>query len=188
MKTQRDVDKWFTEQVLPHERDYLSLAQRLMGDRESAQDAVQEAYQEIVAGDTWGTVSNPRAYMKRVVHNRCVTRLRIKKIPTSAMPETDSLALSDPLADPFAALAMKEQLELASIVLRRMPLQLRRVFLLRRVEGLSHAEISQTLKINERTVRKHMEKAQFLFTKSLAEVENPKEGSALWKFKLQLRK
>jgi len=188
VKTQRDIDKWFAEQVLPHERKYLSLAQRLMGGRESAQDAVQEAYQEIVAGRMWQSISNARAYTMQVVHNRCVSRLRVKRIPAVALPDFDMLALSDPNPDAFDALAAKEQLRRVEAVLRKMPLHLRRVFWMRRVDGLSHSAIADTLKIHERTVRKHMDQAVFLFSKYLLELEVPEQRRGLFNFKRRLPK
>ena len=61
--------------------------------------------------------------------------------------------------DPARALEAKQQVAAAMRVLEELPEKTRRIFLLHRFEGLSHAEVSDRTGIPKSTIEKHMIKA-----------------------------
>lgn len=68
------------------------------------------------------------------------------------MPQADDF-------QPEQLLSARERLELMAKTVEGLPARCREVFILRRVEGLSHAEIAKQLDISPRMVEKHLHRA-----------------------------
>jgi RNA polymerase sigma-70 factor (sigma-E family) len=137
----------FEEYAQQHTARLLRLATVLAGDRGTAEDVVQEVL--IRAHVSWPTISqldHPHAYLRRMVVNEC-TSWRRKWGRILAVPD---LELDRSTADHGGRHADRDEL-LAE--LRKLAPKVRAAMVLRYFEGLSDAEIADSLRCQQVTVR-----------------------------------
>lgn len=125
------------------------------------EDVAQRAFGRLVARGNLGEIQNLQAFLWRTARNIAMSDKRAAQVRLKRKPETEILfSSSDGYAiTPERVLEGKEQVALAEEVLRAMPEQRRRAFVLTRIEGLSHAETSKRLGISRPAVTKHVARA-----------------------------
>ncbi|MBZ6384056.1 RNA polymerase sigma-70 factor (ECF subfamily) [Sphingomonas sp. BE270] len=178
----RPIDRWFVDEVMPHEASYLAFARRLTGSREDASDLVQEAYLRLFAADGWAGIVNPQAYVHRSIRHIVIDRLRRAKIVDfRQFVEADHVQLHDDVPDQFRVAAGKEALKRFSEVLSRLPDRCREVFVRRRVQEQSPAEIAEDLGVSVSTLEKRLARAIYLLTQEGvgSPSNDPDDGSEL---------
>ncbi|KRA67044.1 hypothetical protein ASD89_02140 [Caulobacter sp. Root656] len=117
-----------------------------------ADDLAQEAYLRTAAQDAEGKVRHPKAFLMQVANNLAIDRLRRQK------REVDHFADSAPFSSPSTAASQEYELTLKQIVLA-LPPELRDVFVLSHINGLTHRESALQLGLSERTVKDRMRRA-----------------------------
>lgn len=139
----------FAEARLP---SLLRCALLLSGDREEAQDLVQEALtRTLVKWDKIAKLEEPYAYVRRMVTNEFLSlrrRRRVRTVPLDA--GQDWSAPPDPEPDGGDQLWR---------MLAELPRQQRAVLVLRYYEGLRDEEIAETLRCRTGTVRGYASRA-----------------------------
>lgn len=147
--------------VFEEHRDLLfAVAYRMLGTASDAEDVVQDAWLRWSAADR-SDVTEPAAYLVRIVTNLAVDRLR------SARARRESYVgpwLPEPLlttTDPGEDVDMAESVSMAMLVVLETlsPLE-RAVFVLREVFGYSNAEIAEVLDRSEASVRQLAHRAR----------------------------
>ncbi len=143
-----------------HRRLLFAIAYRMLGSVADAEDVLQDAWLALYGTDH-GTISNPRAYLVRMVTNLSLNRL------TSARAVRETYVgpwLPEPL---LTSSDVADEAELADTVSTAMLVVLetlspveRAVFLLREAFGYSHAEIADTLRRPEATIRQIAHRAR----------------------------
>jgi RNA polymerase sigma-70 factor (ECF subfamily) len=94
------------------------------------------------------------------LRNLLVERARHSRvIPLERLGEIDELSIPSDEIGPDRRVSARQELEQLNGILERLPPQCRRVFELRKLEGLSQRETAAALGISERTVEKHLAKA-----------------------------
>ncbi len=146
----------------------LSLA-KTMSSPDDIDDVVQETYLRAVASNTSSEVRNPKAYLFRTSRNIALNeKAKIYRRLESALPveELDKLSvlMDDNLLEQDAL--MKEMFAEFCVSLSELPLQCRKVFILRKVYDLSQKEIARRLGISVSTVETHI-------TRGMAKIHNP---------------
>lgn len=126
------------------------------------EDIVQETYVRICEISNEETINCPRSFLYRVVKNlaldhvkRAETRLSIS-IHDDENQEIQHLIEKMEEDSTFRSAASKEEFELFCMAVRQLPIQCRRVFVLKKVYGYSQKEIAVNLNISESTVEKHI--------------------------------
>ena len=66
---QRDSDRWFTEQVLPHSPALLGWLRARFSSLSDAEDLAQEAYIRVLKAHENGPIANPRAMSSQPSRN-----------------------------------------------------------------------------------------------------------------------
>ncbi len=125
------------------------------------EDIAQRAFGQLLAkGDLTG-IDNLKAFLWRTARNIALSDKRAAQVRSKRKTETEILfsAAEGYSLTPERVLEGKEQVNLAVEVLRDMPEQRRRAFILTRIEGLSHAETSKRLGISRPAVSKHVARA-----------------------------
>jgi RNA polymerase sigma factor (sigma-70 family) len=119
--------------------------QMLAGSRTDAEDALQDvflrAYHALRVDDRPVTL---RAWLYRVAHNRCIDQLRR---PVPAPADVFDMGRA-PLRDPLEEAERREDLRRLIEDVRRLPAQQRSALLMRELEGLSYAELSDALHVS----------------------------------------
>ncbi len=176
-----DLDA-FNDLVLKHQDQVYRLAYAILGDRDAAQDAVQDtfisAFQHL-RGYRGGSF---RGWLLRIATNTCYDLFRSlrRHLTTALMPEDDhgnemdSVSwLADPRPTPQAAL---EREELARSLYRRLdelPKRYRSVITLIDLNGLDYAVAAQALGIPVGTVKSRLARARLRMREMLSqEFEN----------------
>jgi RNA polymerase sigma-70 factor (ECF subfamily) len=149
------------QQVFNEHRNLLfSVAYRILGTAADAEDAVQDAWIKWSAADR-SHVSDPKAYLARVVSNLALQRLRSTQyqretyvgpwLPEPILTSGDTAdAITDAESVSTAMLVVLETLS---------PLE-RAVFVLKEVFAFSHAEIAEAVERPEATVRQAAHRAR----------------------------
>jgi RNA polymerase sigma-70 factor (ECF subfamily) len=156
-----------------HQARAYRLALRVLRDPEQARDAVQEAFLKVhTAIHRFEGRSAFGTWLHRLVLNQCLDMKRRDRSGRHVeWDEERSLELSDapdlaggvdPEEDfgPAGALLRRELAEHVAAAIQTLPESARETLLLREVEGLSYAEISQTLGIPKGTVMSRLHYAR----------------------------
>jgi RNA polymerase sigma-70 factor (ECF subfamily) len=127
------------------ESPLLAYALRLVGDREAAEDIVQEAFMKLHAQFT--QVREPRRWLYRTTHNLALNHRRdsCKVVPLHGPDaETDcAFDPADPLPLPDEQIARWEGIGLVRLVLNSLDERNRELLQLKFQEDLSYKEISE---------------------------------------------
>jgi RNA polymerase sigma-70 factor (ECF subfamily) len=137
----------------------LGLAYKLLGDREQAKDASQEAFLRAFKSlDTYRLGESFTAWLGRIVANVCFDYMKKRPVATDlhlveALPSADSLEAEDAiLLDQHRALVQRALVALS-------PAE-RSALVLRDMEGLSTIEAAQVLGVKAGTVRANIAQAR----------------------------
>jgi RNA polymerase sigma-70 factor (ECF subfamily) len=135
------------------------LAVRIVGNREWAEDVLQEAYLTIwrVAGDYRAALSPPMAWLGLILRSRALDFLRRRAADrthlTQELDETLSDTLQGDAPDPMNTTQASEQAWALHQCLERLEKRQREVVSLAYLRDLSHGELSAQLKLPLGTVK-----------------------------------
>jgi RNA polymerase sigma-70 factor (ECF subfamily) len=147
--------------VRRYARPLLTYLERMVGDRHRAEELFQDAFLAVWEKRRTYRFPQPfRPWLFAIATNRCRAAFRRARGPEAAsLPQAmcDGPAATD-VSPPDAAVAA-ETARLVTAAVARLPDQQRTVIVLRTWNGLSFAEIAQSLGVGEATVRSHMHHA-----------------------------
>ncbi|MEM7369715.1 MAG: RNA polymerase sigma-70 factor [Bacteroidota bacterium] len=152
-------DKQAFRQLFDQYYPYLiSTVLKLSGDMELARDVSQEVFFTIWKNrEKLQITSSLKAYLRRAAVNRMLNHLKAQKYQ-----HTDTGPILDAPLEGETVLQQLEAGDLQRIIqqaIDQLPQRCRMIFLLCRVEGLSHKEISAQMNISPKTVENQMTKA-----------------------------
>ncbi|MGH8317085.1 MAG: RNA polymerase sigma factor [Steroidobacteraceae bacterium] len=126
---------------------------------EDIEDLVQEAYVRMCALPDGQVVDSPRALLFRIARNLAVDRARQKLThATDDVADFEPLNVSSEEAEPDERVDLDRRFASFCAAVDRLPPLCRRVFVLRKVYQLSHAEIAEVLGLSHSTIEKHVAK------------------------------
>jgi len=138
-----------------------AISYRMLGTRQEAEDAVQEAYLKWSQADH-GSVQSPQAWLVSVTTRLCIDRLRTLKVERQAyvgswLPEP----LVAEVASPEAELEKAQYLSVAFLLmLEKLSAEERAAFLLREVLDFDYEEIAGALRRSEGACRQLVYRAR----------------------------
>lgn len=134
-----------------------------LGRAEEAEDLVQELYFRLDRAASAWDMQRPVAYLYKIAHNLARDHMRglhrARERDGHWAASTRIMAGSEPIANlPAVDVAYEDKQYLAKVVatLEDLSPQCRRVFLLHKIEELSHLEVASRIGITRATVEKHM--------------------------------
>ncbi|MDQ0747088.1 RNA polymerase sigma-70 factor (TIGR02957 family) [Streptomyces africanus] len=139
-----------------HRPRLFSLAYRLLGSAEEAEDAVQDAYLRFSGADRSG-IEHPAAWLAKVVTNLCLNRLtsaraRRERYVGTWLPEP--VVTADGTLGPLESAEQRDAVSMAMLVLlERLTPTERAVYVLREAFGYGHREIAGVLDLSEANCR-----------------------------------
>jgi RNA polymerase sigma factor (sigma-70 family) len=141
---------------------------RRLGCVETAADILQETYRRLASGELWRKADNPRALMYRIALNLATDHERRLKTENRYRAEDEELEnVACPSASPERAVEAWERLDRLYNAVQKLPPRCRQVFVLRKFEDLSQAEISERLGLSRSSVEKHLRNALNILRDSL---------------------
>ena len=158
----------FSELMEAYQKQVYLLALRTVGDPEDAADMTQEAFLR-----AWRSVGSFRGdskfsvWLYRLTTNVCIDFLRSRgRKPTVSLTvenedeETQELDVADERFDPEAQFENAELRRSVQRGLDSLPEDYRMILILRELNGLSYAEIGETLQLEEGTVKSRLFRAR----------------------------
>ena len=151
------------EIVKEHGPTAYTAAWRILGHAQDCEDVLQDAFVEFYRFFAVGKITQPRAFLFRLVTYRALDALRKRK----PHGECDSSILLDDSLGPLDQVIEKEEeLRLRSIV-AQLPARQAAVFCLAHFEELTHEEIATALDITMNAVAMALHKARTKFRESV---------------------
>jgi RNA polymerase sigma factor (sigma-70 family) len=125
------------------------------------EDIVQETYVRVCQFGQAESIRHPRSFLYRTARNLALDHIKRSESRTTVSLEGDDPERSESEGlqsslDVYDQLAAKQEFEIFCEAVQQLPLQCRRVFVLRKVYGYSQKEIARALDIGESTVEKHI--------------------------------
>ena len=151
--------KRLLDQTFSHRAALQKYLRKFVGGAEDIDDLVQEAYVRVCALPDGQVVESPRALLFRIAHNLAVDRARQKiSRATDDVADFEPLNVSSEEAEPDEQADLRRRFESFCAVVDTLPPLCRRVFVMRKVYQLSHAEIAEVLGLSHSTIEKHVAK------------------------------
>lgn len=142
--------------VIQHYQELIRYLNRTLGDRQAAADLAQESFLRLLERKTMDVIEQPRAFLFRTAINLSVDRHRRALVRAAEPLESLGHDELDDACDPQAQASQAQQLGLLTRALDELPAVCRQAFLLRKMEGCSHAEIAERMGISRDMVEKHI--------------------------------
>jgi RNA polymerase sigma-70 factor (ECF subfamily) len=159
----------YDDLVLPHLAAAYRLARCLIGNREDAEDLVQDASLRAFQYFRTFTGGNARAWFLTIVRNACYQwRGRHGARTTAAFDEEQHSTLQAG-TDPEALLARSEAVAHLERTLNGLPPAFRELLVLRELEGLSYRELAETAGVPIGTVMSRLSRARQAFHRAMNE-------------------
>ena len=164
----REVERWFSECVTPHERVFLGVARRLTGDIEQARDLVHEVYARVLKADTWTRVQEPRAYILRAIKNLGLNQIQKSRVVTlQPYAVSETLSYADKAPDAQEALTHKEEIAALMRAIESLPPRCQTVIRMRKLDEMRPLEIAKALGITLSAVEKNLARGMVMLTQIL---------------------
>jgi len=144
--------KAFAELYERYKRGLYAYCVRLLGDRQEAEDAVQEAFVKLAAA----SIVEPSAlksWLYRVARNECLMGLRRNRTSGDA----DSVWADE---TPLSLAEQSDTRLLVQRALERLAIEYREVLLLREFEGMSYGEITEVTGASPASVKSRLFRAR----------------------------
>lgn len=148
-----------------------NIAIRMTGNRENAEDIVQDSFTRAFLDIHKLNDENAFAgWLKRIVINRCIDEMRKRKYHF-----TDFEIISEKHAEIAEEVDEKTDPEMVHQMIKKLPDGAREILVLHSLEGLKHAEIAEKLQISESTSKTQFFRAKQILASKINELKNEDE-------------
>ncbi len=141
-----------------HSRAAFSLAYRMMGERQAAEELVQEAFLKVwrAAGSYRAERGSTRTWILSIVHNRAIDHLRSSASRRRIQDRVQETAPTSQPSEAFAETWRNSHREQVREALRGLPREQLKVLELAYFSGYTHKEIAELLDLPLGTVKGRM--------------------------------
>lgn len=157
MKDVRQVNEWFTREVLPLEPLLMRFFRRNWRSESDLADLRQELYVRIYEFGLKEIPLQTKPFVFMAARNLLINHVRRARIVSiEAMADLDAMNIAVDMVTPEREVTARDELRQLQIGLNNLPPRCREVVTLRRIEGLSQREVAEKLSVGEDTVEKQM--------------------------------
>lgn len=150
-------DSAMTKAFLENESFLKKFLTRFLSQPQDIEDVAQETFLKAFNAEKHQEIRSPKAFLFRIAKNAALTRLTKKsQLITDYIGDLDSPEVLCDGASVEDQVASRQKLAVFCQAAASLPPQCRRAFIMRKVYGLSHKEISGRLGISTSTVEKHV--------------------------------
>ncbi len=174
MTRDSDVDRWFTQQVLPLEAALMQFLNRHWHNKSEIADLRQETYVRLLASAQEKIPDHTGQLVFTVARNLLIDRVRraqIVPIEAGADLEALEIAIDDP--GPERAAIARDELRRLQAALDTLPPRCREAFVLGRLEGLTGRQIAARMGIGVATVSEHLANGLAALARAISGGEKP---------------
>ena len=156
-------DRAFEQLIIRYERRVFTLAMKLLGSTEDAQDAAQEVFLRVFKYIHRFDLQKPlEPWLLQMTVNVCrnIGRDRLRRWNTFPVTVDPELPVASEARDPHAGLKEEQERRLLWKALDTLPEKERLAVILRDIDGLKTSEVAQILGSTETTVRSQVSRAR----------------------------
>ena len=170
-----DLDTHFEALLVAHQDRLFTIALRTSGDRQDAEELVQDAFVRAYrALGAWPADRirelRLRGWLTTILLNAGRNRARVRRVPTTELAFDPG---AEPAADP---LARRDERDVWARLLADLSPAQRTAVVLRHVDGLSYAEIAEAVGRPEGTVKAHVHRGLAALRASWLAADRSPEG------------
>lgn len=132
---------------------------RFFRSREAADDLAQEAFLRAFAAESGRTIKAPKAFLFKIAKNLALNELaRRSSIAIEPLGDFEGQEVLEDSNQPAVddVVDSRERIHLLARAIAALPPQCAKVFILRKMQGMSQKEIAVRLNISARTVENHV--------------------------------
>lgn len=149
----REMIAWVAREVMPHERNVRMWLSRSSVSQDDIDDVIQETYCRLASIPDLRAIDRPDAYFFSIARNLLTAQIRRRRIvPIETVAEIEALSPFDDRPSPERAAIGRIELERVYKIVQHLPDRCRRIFEMRKIEGISQKEIAERLGITESMV------------------------------------
>ena len=177
--TEREaLAEWVGREILPHERDLRVWLRRRMASAADVEDVVQECYCSLSQLTDIRHVQNPRAYLFTIAANLVRRQWRVARVVPIEAAFDDAVAdLESDLPSPERIVTARQELGRVQAAMATLSDRARRIFVLRRIEGMPQKEIARTLGVTEAVVENEASRSLRTILRLLTDSADPVAGT-----------
>ncbi|MDT9598687.1 RNA polymerase sigma factor [Sphingosinicella rhizophila] len=147
---------WFAEHILPYEPKVRNWLRRSGWKEDEVEDVIQESYARL-ASCAFEQVMNPGPFFLQTARNVATSIVRRRSIVSiRSVADVEWTAVADQEPNAEEQLSAYEELVRLKVAIEKLPSACRRVFIMRKIEGLSQAKTAKALGVSESNVEKHV--------------------------------
>jgi RNA polymerase sigma-70 factor (ECF subfamily) len=147
------------EAYLQNEAALKRYLRRFVGSREAADDLAQEAFLRAFAAESLHAIEAPKAFLFKISKNLALNELaRRSSVTMQPLGDFEGQDVLEDSSQPAVddVIDNRERIRLLARAIAALPPQCAKVFILRKMQGLSQKEIAARLNISVRTVENHV--------------------------------
>ena len=147
------------EAYLENEMALKRFLRRFIKSREGADDLAQEAFLRAFAAESGRLIVSPKAFLFKVARNLALNELaRLSAATTEPLGDFEGQEVLEDSSQAAVddAVDGRERIRMLARAIAALPPQCAKVFILRKMQGLSQKEIAARLDISVRTVENHV--------------------------------
>jgi len=154
------VDNWFEQEVLPLEALLMQYLERNWRNPSDIPDFRQDVYVRIYEAALKEIPEHAGKFILTTARNLLVDKARQARIvPIQTAANLDELGTAADVPGPERITLAREELRHLQAALDRLPPRAREAIVLRRIHGLTRAEIARRMGINEVSVSRYLSRA-----------------------------
>ena len=154
-----NASDWFDSEIKPHESALRGYLLHHVPESVDVDDVVQEAYRRILEVRKKKPITHPRGLLFTIARNAATDLFRKRKNSrTISITEIDTVSVLDSTDNPEETLGRSDEVEILNQAILSLPKRCRQIFILRKLENLSHKEISERMGISVHTVESQLTK------------------------------
>lgn len=162
-----DRTQYFENALWPHLRGAYNLARWLVGNRQDAEDVVQESFAKAYQAADRFRGGDARPWLLAIVRNTALTFLQRRK-PKLEVEWSENLPEpADRTPGAETQLIERARRDRVRSAIARLPEEFRETLVLREIEGLAYKEIAWIMKIPVGTVMSRLSRARNLLIQEL---------------------
>jgi RNA polymerase sigma factor (sigma-70 family) len=148
----------FKIQVLPLKHKLFRLSLRMLGDREEAEDSVQDAMIKLwTRREDLKNYSSIEAFAMTMTKNICLDRIRSKSFQAERLTDRQASLLQH---DPGDVVEMNDYAGFVRRIIEDLPEQQKAIMHMRDIEGLEYERIAEVLDLNINAIRVNLSRAR----------------------------
>ena len=148
-----DHQRWFKEEVHPHDSQLKSYLRSAFPSVREVDDVVQESYLHIWRRQVAMPIRSAKSFLFKIARHLAIDSMRrARRSPLNDVADLARLNVLDDKPDAAHAACTNEEIEFLLDAIESLPARCREIVILRKLRGLSQKEIAARLGIAERTV------------------------------------